>query len=106
RPRATARPDSGHFGHPPALCSPEPPGRRACPTRRLRRLAPHCHCAEGGSVAGTLEPVAVLGLGAMGRRMAHRALQAGIPTIVWNRHREATRELAEAGAKVADTAAD
>ncbi|MBX6750833.1 MAG: NAD(P)-dependent oxidoreductase [Micromonosporaceae bacterium] len=57
-------------------------------------------------MAGTLEPVAVLGLGAMGRRMAHRALRAGIPTIVWNRHQEATRDLAEAGAQVADTAAD
>lgn len=57
-------------------------------------------------MAGTLEPVAVLGLGTMGSRMAHRALRAGIPTIVWNRHREATRDLAEAGAQVADTAAD
>jgi len=57
-------------------------------------------------VAGTWEPVAVLGLGQMGRRIARRALGAGIPTIVWNRHREATRELAEAGAEVADTAAD
>lgn len=57
-------------------------------------------------MAGTWEPVAVLGLGTMGRRMAQRALGAGIPTIVWNRHPEATRQLAEAGAEVAETAAD
>lgn len=57
-------------------------------------------------MAGVSEPVAVLGLGAMGRRMARRAVEAGIPTIVWNRHPEATRELAEAGAEVADSAAD
>jgi 3-hydroxyisobutyrate dehydrogenase len=63
-------------------------------------------CAKGEAVAGTFEPVAVLGLGAMGRRLARRTLAAGIPTIVWNRHREATRELVAAGAEVADTAAD
>lgn len=61
---------------------------------------------KGGAVAGTFEPVAVLGLGAMGRRMARRLLGAGIPTIVWNRHREAARELVAAGAEAADSAAD
>jgi 3-hydroxyisobutyrate dehydrogenase len=51
-------------------------------------------------------PVAVLGIGAMGHGMARSALRAGIPTIVWNREPEATRDLAELGAEVADTAAD
>ncbi len=54
----------------------------------------------------THDPVAVLGIGAMGHGMASSALRAGIPTIVWNRAPEATRDLAELGAEVADTAAD
>jgi len=56
-------------------------------------------------MAGTHEPVAVLGIGAMGRGMAASALRAGIPTIVWNRRLEAARDLAELGAEVAGTAA-
>jgi len=56
-------------------------------------------------MARTHEPVAVLGIGAMGRGMAASALRAGIPTIVWNRTMEATRDLAELGAEVAETAA-
>jgi 3-hydroxyisobutyrate dehydrogenase len=57
-------------------------------------------------MASTHEPVAVLGIGAMGHGMAASALRAGIPTIVWNRRLEATRDLAERGAVVAETAAD
>ena len=57
-------------------------------------------------MAGTPEPVAVLGMGAMGHGMAASALRAGIPTIVWNRRMDATRDLAELGAQVAGTAAD
>ncbi len=38
--------------------------------------------------------------------MAMSALRAGIPTIVWNRTLEATRDLADLGAEVAETAAD
>jgi 3-hydroxyisobutyrate dehydrogenase len=57
-------------------------------------------------MARTHEPVAVLGIGAMGHGMAASALRAGIPTIVWNRTMEATRDLAELGAEVAETAAD
>ena len=57
-------------------------------------------------MAQTHEPVAVLGMGAMGHGMAASALRAGIPTIVWNRTMEATRDLAELGAEVAGTAAD
>ena len=54
----------------------------------------------------TQEPVAVLGIGAMGHAMAASALRAGIPTIVWNRTPAATRDLAGLGADVAGTAAD
>jgi 3-hydroxyisobutyrate dehydrogenase len=57
-------------------------------------------------MARTHEPVAVLGIGAMGHGMAASALRAGIPTIVWNRTMEATRDLAELGAEVAGTAAE
>jgi 3-hydroxyisobutyrate dehydrogenase len=57
-------------------------------------------------MARTQEPVAVLGIGAMGHGMATSTLRAGIPTIVWNRDLAATRDLAEAGAEVAETAAD
>ena len=52
------------------------------------------------------EPVAVLGIGTMGHGMAASALRAGIPTTVWNRNQEATRDLAELGAGVARSAAD
>ena len=52
------------------------------------------------------ETVAVVGIGTMGHGMATSALRVGIPTIVWNREPEATRDLAALGAKVADTAAD
>ena len=52
------------------------------------------------------EPVAVLGIGAMGHAMATSLLRAGIPTIVWNRRPTATRDLAGLGADVAETAAD
>jgi 3-hydroxyisobutyrate dehydrogenase len=52
------------------------------------------------------EPVAVLGIGAMGHGMAASTLRAGIPTIVWNRAPAATRDLAELGAEVAESAAD
>jgi 3-hydroxyisobutyrate dehydrogenase len=57
-------------------------------------------------MTSTQEPVAVLGIGAMGHGMATSALRAGIPTIVWNREPEPTRDLADLGADVADTAAD
>jgi 3-hydroxyisobutyrate dehydrogenase len=52
------------------------------------------------------EPVAFLGIGTMGRAMANRALGAGIPTIVWNRDPEATRDLADLGAEVAQSSAE
>ncbi|MEA2502425.1 MAG: 3-hydroxyisobutyrate dehydrogenase [Actinomycetota bacterium] len=57
-------------------------------------------------MASTQEPVAVLGIGTMGHGMAISALRAGIPTIVWNREPDATRDLAGLGAEVAESAAD
>jgi 3-hydroxyisobutyrate dehydrogenase len=57
-------------------------------------------------MTSTHEPVAVLGIGTMGHGMALSALRAGIPTIVWNREPEATRDLAALGAEVAESAAD
>jgi 3-hydroxyisobutyrate dehydrogenase len=57
-------------------------------------------------MAQEYEPVAVLGIGTMGHGMATSALRAGIPTMVWNRNQEATRDLAELGAEVARTAED
>src|SRR5947208_13691355 len=57
-------------------------------------------------MAPTHDPVAILGIGAMGHAMATSALRAGLPTIVWNRDPEATRDLAQLGADVAATAGD
>ena len=48
--------------------------------------------------------VAFLGIGTMGHALATSAMRAGIPTVVWNREPEATRDLAELGANVAETA--
>ena len=52
------------------------------------------------------EPVAFLGIGTMGHAMATNSVRAGIPTIVWNRDPGATRDLAELGAKTAETPGD
>jgi 3-hydroxyisobutyrate dehydrogenase len=57
-------------------------------------------------MAGTAEPVAILGIGTMGHGMAASALRAGIPIVVWDRHVERTRGLAERGAEVAPSAAE
>jgi 3-hydroxyisobutyrate dehydrogenase len=57
-------------------------------------------------MASEHERVAFLGIGTMGHAMATSALRAGLPTVVWNREPEATKDLAERGADVADTAAD
>jgi 3-hydroxyisobutyrate dehydrogenase len=57
-------------------------------------------------MASQPETVAVLGIGSMGHGMATSALRAGIPTVVWNRQRGATNDLAELGADVAPAAAD
>jgi 3-hydroxyisobutyrate dehydrogenase len=47
--------------------------------------------------------IAVLGLGTMGSRMAHRLLAAGFPVTVYNRSRDKTAPLVGAGARAAET---
>jgi 3-hydroxyisobutyrate dehydrogenase len=47
-----------------------------------------------------------LGIGTMGHAVATRAVGAGIPTVVWNSGPDATRDLADLGASVAESAAD
>lgn len=47
--------------------------------------------------------IAVLGLGAMGSRMAHRLLAAGHTVKVWNRSPQAAEPLVKAGATLAGT---
>ena len=42
----------------------------------------------------------------MGHGIAASAVRAGIPTIVWNRTAEATRDLADQGAEVAPSAVE
>jgi len=61
---------------------------------------------EEKTMARTQDPVAVLGIGAMGHGMATSALRGAIPTIVWNRSPDATRDLVTLGAEVAETVAD
>jgi len=47
-----------------------------------------------------------IGLGNMGKLMSGRLLEAGYPLVVYNRTKEKTKELAEKGAKVADSPAE
>ncbi|NIM04756.1 MAG: NAD-binding protein, partial [Armatimonadetes bacterium] len=46
--------------------------------------------------------IGFMGLGIMGRPMAHNLLKAGYPLTVWNRTAEKTAPLLEAGAKAAE----
>src|SRR5687767_7173100 len=48
--------------------------------------------------------IGVAGTGRMGAAMAQRLMNVGHEVTVWNRTREKTKPLAEAGAKVAETA--
>jgi 3-hydroxyisobutyrate dehydrogenase-like beta-hydroxyacid dehydrogenase len=50
--------------------------------------------------------VAVIGLGAMGSRMAGRLLDAGYDVVVWNRTAEKAQPLVERGAEGAESPAD
>jgi 3-hydroxyisobutyrate dehydrogenase-like beta-hydroxyacid dehydrogenase len=52
------------------------------------------------------ERVAVLGTGIMGAPMARNLLRAGFHVGVWNRTPDKARELATAGADLAETSAD
>ena len=53
-----------------------------------------------------MNKVAFLGIGTMGHALATSAMRAGIPTVVWNREPETTKDLAGLGADVAETAAE
>jgi 3-hydroxyisobutyrate dehydrogenase-like beta-hydroxyacid dehydrogenase len=63
---------------------------------------------ESPVVRGTVEDgtVAVIGLGAMGSRMARRLLDAGHRVVVWNRTRAKAEHLAQLGAERAQTPAE
>jgi 2-hydroxy-3-oxopropionate reductase len=52
------------------------------------------------------EPIALLGLGAMGRPMAHNLAKAGFDLTVWNRTPGKDRDAAAAGARTAVTPAE
>ncbi|HYL42748.1 MAG TPA: NAD(P)-binding domain-containing protein, partial [Ktedonobacteraceae bacterium] len=47
------------------------------------------------------DTIGFIGLGIMGRPMAHNLLKAGFPLVVHNRHREVTDEFLAAGARAA-----
>lgn len=53
-------------------------------------------------MSDTISRIAVLGLGAMGSRVAARLLDAGRPVAVWNRSPAAAQELEARGATLAD----
>ena len=53
-----------------------------------------------------MNAVTVIGLGAMGTRLAQLFLEQGRSVTVWNRSRDKAQALAEAGARIADTPAE
>jgi len=53
----------------------------------------------------TMKHISLLGCGLMGTPMGHRLLAAGFSLTVWNRSADKTAALAQAGARVAPTAA-
>lgn len=53
-----------------------------------------------------METIAMLGLGAMGRRMAGRLIEAGYPVVVWNRTASRADALVATGATRAETPAE
>jgi len=52
------------------------------------------------------QTIGFIGLGLMGRPMATNLMAAGADVVVWNRSEGPRREMADAGADVADSAAD
>jgi 3-hydroxyisobutyrate dehydrogenase len=75
------------------------------PTARQFHIKPLAVSARAGSVR-EVSTVAVLGLGAMGSRIARRLLDAGHELVVWNRTPSKADELVALGAARADTPAD
>ncbi|MCU0496387.1 MAG: NAD(P)-dependent oxidoreductase [Anaerolineae bacterium] len=57
-------------------------------------------------MSSTPAPIGFIGLGIMGRGMAHNLLQAGFPLIVWNRTPAKMQPLLELGARAAQYPAD
>jgi 3-hydroxyisobutyrate dehydrogenase len=57
-------------------------------------------------VNGASSRVGFLGLGVMGQPMALRLARAGVDLVVWNRTASRCRPLADAGVRVAATAAE
>jgi len=60
----------------------------------------------GEEAVGGATAIGFIGLGIMGRSMAGRLIEAGFRLTVWNRTRERTSVLAEAGADVAGSPAE
>src|SRR5207249_4704421 len=67
-----------------------------------RRRRPTRRSAEGARGA-RMSRVAVIGLGAMGSRIAARFMEAGHDVAVWNRHARKMAPLTDAGAAPAAT---
>jgi 3-hydroxyisobutyrate dehydrogenase-like beta-hydroxyacid dehydrogenase len=65
-----------------------------------------CRTSRPPAMMVLMSAVAVIGLGAMGRRFARRFLAAGHEVIVWNRTPEKATELVELGAASAASPAD
>ena len=61
---------------------------------------------HGTEDAVSVKPVSVVGLGAMGSRVARRLLGAGYPVTVWNRSPASTAALADLGAVAVPTPAE
>ena len=53
-----------------------------------------------------MERIGYIGLGIMGRGMAHNILRAGFPVTVWNRSPERMAGLIDAGASAGESPAD
>jgi 3-hydroxyisobutyrate dehydrogenase-like beta-hydroxyacid dehydrogenase len=69
-------------------------------------LAPALRRSFSGRHDGGMTVVAVVGLGAMGSRLARRLLDAGHEVVVWNRTREKATPLVDLGAARAETPAE
>src|SRR5438132_14120534 len=75
--------------------------RRGSRSASARRSSGERSCATARAAPrqdGAMSTVAVVGLGAMGSRIARRLLDAGHELVVWNRTAEKAAPLVEAGA--------
>lgn len=81
------------------------PGCRSRPTLASRHALKVTPCSEKAKIRAVAR-FAVIGLGAMGSRIAGRLLHAGHELVVWNRSPEKSEPLRERGAAVAVSPAD